>query len=152
AAQKSVKDLESQYTALAPKMDKFFEKATEDIEKGNAEARKIASQQPEKMDAALKALKELQKRLELMEDDYMQKLRTADAEKKQLRNEWAEAKERAAIGTPVAAAVAKAMADPHALMLDISSAKPLWDEPLGKVLRVDLREQQVYINIGSAKG
>jgi hypothetical protein len=152
AAQKSHKDLEGQYAQLAPKMDKFFEKANDDIEKANAEARKIAAQQPEKMDAALKALKELQKRYEDMEEEFRQKLTKAEAEKKSLRDQLVEAKEKAAIGTPVAAAQAKAMADPHALMLDISAAKPLWDEPLGKVLRVDLREQQVYINLGSAKG
>src|SRR4029077_12850614 len=40
----------------------------------------------------------------------------------------------------------------HALFLDISRGKPLWDNPLGKITRVDLQERQVYINVGSANG
>ena len=40
----------------------------------------------------------------------------------------------------------------HALLLDISRGRPLWDAPLGKIVRVDLAARQVYINLGSANG
>src|SRR5262249_9198191 len=42
--------------------------------------------------------------------------------------------------------------DPHALMLDVSKGKPLWDTPRGKVLRVDEKEHKVYLDRGSEHG
>src|SRR5207249_3224779 len=83
-----------------------------------------------------KAIKDVQKKFEDAEEDFRQKVTKMEAEKKQLQIEVAEWRGKAAAGTPALAAQAKAMADPHALMLDISSAKPLWDEPLGKIIRV----------------
>ncbi len=40
----------------------------------------------------------------------------------------------------------------HALLLDISQGRPLWDEPKGKILSVNTRDRTVVINIGSADG
>jgi hypothetical protein len=40
----------------------------------------------------------------------------------------------------------------HALLLDISSGKPLWDRPLGKIMRVDMAQRQVVVGLGSASG
>jgi hypothetical protein len=40
----------------------------------------------------------------------------------------------------------------HALMLDISRGIPLWDRPLGKIIRLDPANLQVFIDIGSLKG
>jgi hypothetical protein len=40
----------------------------------------------------------------------------------------------------------------HALMLDISAGLPLWDRPLGKIVRVDPSNLTVYIDIGSSRG
>jgi hypothetical protein len=40
----------------------------------------------------------------------------------------------------------------HALLLDISSGKPLWDRPQGKLIRVDMSQRQVVINLGSSSG
>jgi hypothetical protein len=42
--------------------------------------------------------------------------------------------------------------DPFPLMLDISTGAPLWDYPVGKVVRVDLQARQVAINLGSSHG
>lgn len=38
------------------------------------------------------------------------------------------------------------------LLLDISPGKPLWDQPVGKVVRVDLDLRQVTINLGEKHG
>ncbi len=38
------------------------------------------------------------------------------------------------------------------LLLDISTRKPLWDLPVGKIVRVDLDLRQVTINLGSVHG
>jgi hypothetical protein len=38
------------------------------------------------------------------------------------------------------------------LLLDISPGKPLWDQPVGKVIRVDLDLRQAVINVGEAHG
>ena len=40
----------------------------------------------------------------------------------------------------------------HALMLDLSRGLPLWDRPLGKILRVDPSTLTVFIDIGSLRG
>jgi hypothetical protein len=38
------------------------------------------------------------------------------------------------------------------LVLDISPGKPLWDQPVGRIIRVDLDSRQVTINLGTAQG
>ncbi|MBI2805958.1 MAG: hypothetical protein HYX68_13340 [Planctomycetes bacterium] len=38
------------------------------------------------------------------------------------------------------------------LLLDLSTGKPLWDAPVGKIVRVDLEIRQVTINLGKAHG
>jgi hypothetical protein len=40
----------------------------------------------------------------------------------------------------------------HALILDVSQGKPLWDQPRGKIIRVDPEARKVYINLGSNHG
>jgi len=51
------------------------------------------------------------------------------------------------------APVSKAMASEyHPLILDISKGKPLWDNPLGKITRVNLGERTVNINLGDKNG
>src|SRR5205085_10470293 len=50
------------------------------------------------------------------------------------------------------AAVAQTTREPHALLLDISAGKPLWDDPVGSITRVDTKAKEVTINVGSAKG
>lgn len=42
--------------------------------------------------------------------------------------------------------------EPHALLLDVSKGKTLWDQPKGKITRVDTAGQTVHIDIGSADG
>jgi hypothetical protein len=46
----------------------------------------------------------------------------------------------------------RALVEPHALVLDISKGKPLWDLPRGKVTKFDTVAQKVYINKGSQDG
>ena len=43
-------------------------------------------------------------------------------------------------------------ASPHALVLDISKGKPLWDAPRGKIIRVDEAGKKVFIDKGSRDG
>jgi hypothetical protein len=43
-------------------------------------------------------------------------------------------------------------AAPHALLLDVSKGKPLWDLPLGKITGVTPKDRQVMINLGSSHG
>ena len=42
--------------------------------------------------------------------------------------------------------------DNFPLLLDISPGKPLWDQPVGKITRVDLDLRQVVINVGLSHG
>ena len=41
---------------------------------------------------------------------------------------------------------------PHALMLDISRGKPLWDMPRAKIVRVDDKAQRVHLDKGAENG
>ena len=40
----------------------------------------------------------------------------------------------------------------HALMLDISRGSPLWDRPLGKIIRIDPSNLMVFIDVGTQRG
>jgi hypothetical protein len=42
--------------------------------------------------------------------------------------------------------------EPHALLLDVSMGRPLWDDPVGVITAVDAKAREVTINLGSAKG
>ena len=65
----------------------------------------------------------------------------------------AERAELTAVGPGGAAPiVGRPSGDVMPLMLDISTGKPLWDMPVGKIIRVDLDIRQVAINLGSAHG
>jgi hypothetical protein len=46
----------------------------------------------------------------------------------------------------------RALVDPHALMLDLSRGKTLWDTPRAKVVRIDESGKKVYIDKGSKDG
>jgi hypothetical protein len=46
----------------------------------------------------------------------------------------------------------RALMDPHALMLDVSRGKTLWDTPRGKIIRFDEGTKKVYIDKGSKDG
>jgi len=41
---------------------------------------------------------------------------------------------------------------PHALMLDVSKGKTLWDVPRGKIIRVDEKERRVFLDKGLKDG
>src|SRR5262249_42541517 len=44
------------------------------------------------------------------------------------------------------------LAQAHALLLDISKGKPLWDRARGKIVRIDEAERRVYIDKGARDG
>ena len=44
------------------------------------------------------------------------------------------------------------MGVPHALMLDVSRGRALWDNPVGKITRINAQDNEVYISVGSAQG
>lgn len=150
-AQKDLKDEIAKYEALAPKIDAYWKTALKNIDTAAKDAQKIALNQPDEMDKAIKALKTMQKEKEEMEESFRQAKAKLEAEKKLMREQLDKIKEELATTTPALAARA-AILDPHALLLDISTGKPLWDDPIAKITRVDLREQQVFIDIGSARG
>jgi hypothetical protein len=54
-------------------------------------------------------------------------------------------------GQPKGPSIVKGVV-PHALLLDISKGKPLWDRPRGEIIKIDEKERRVYINKGAADG
>lgn len=61
-------------------------------------------------------------------------------------------KDELAKGPGAAPPISSGRGELFPLMLDISPGKPLWDVPVGKVIRVDLDLRQVVINLGEAHG
>src|SRR5439155_10680214 len=46
----------------------------------------------------------------------------------------------------------RALVEPHALVLDLSKGKPLWDLPRAKITKVDIAAQRVLIDRGTKDG
>jgi hypothetical protein len=46
----------------------------------------------------------------------------------------------------------RTIGEPHALLLDISRGKPLWDVPRAKIIRVDDSGRKIFIDKGAADG
>ncbi len=85
-------------------------------------------------------------------EEYEKVVKLKDRQIKELVNEK-KANEGLAVGPGgVPAGPASSRGDLFPLLLDISPGKPLWDQPVGKVIRVDLDLRQVVINVGAVHG
>jgi len=135
------------------KFNKTLDKAQKDaldlIRQGNDEALKAARAKYKQMEDQLRLNDELTaKNKELLD--------TSSEQKEALELNIRVLKERLekALTTKEAPAVANpkpaegGAAETHALILDISKGKPLWDRPVGQIVRV-IEGKQVVINLGS---
>ncbi|HZZ77718.1 MAG TPA: hypothetical protein VFE62_04310 [Gemmataceae bacterium] len=144
---------------LTKERDKFYQEVRDRIAKDNANA---LAQVNAKSDAFKKISEnniELNEKIKDLGDQLSKKDEEHDKVIKgyvrQLKILEAERKENLANGVgpggaPVAGGGPKG--DLFPLLLDISPGKPLWDQPVGKVISVDLGLRQVTINLGSVHG
>jgi hypothetical protein len=151
-ADSDLKAANDKYQALQTKQEKYWTTALADIKKGNKEALAASTEKTKAMEEQFALnqklsgdIEEVKKQALEKEDDLKRKIRKLTEDTDKL------AKQSGDSGLPVNNARAGGE-QPHALLLDISQGKPLWDLPLGKITRVDLQGRQVYINLGSANG
>jgi hypothetical protein len=137
---------------LTAKQDEFFEKTSDRIAQDNAGQLKIVKEQSENFIKATAQNKELiaqleeeGKKLEEVKEDHDKALKKLNAKIKKLEDERRELAGGGVTPNPT-------RGDVFPLLLDITMGKPLWDQPVGKITRVDLDLRQVAINLGSAQG
>src|SRR5262249_14520561 len=137
---------------LTAKQDEFFEKTSDRIAQDNAGQLKIVKEQSENFIKATAQNKELiaqleeeGKKLEELKEDHDKALKKLNAKIKKLEDERRDLAGGGVTPNPT-------RGDVFPLLLDISMGKPLWDQPVGKITRVDLDLRQVAINLGSAQG
>jgi hypothetical protein len=147
-------DISKKYTK---NQDDFHQTASERIGKENAAALLAANTKFEAFQKVADNNRELTQELKA-KDEEIGKIRD-DNEKqvKQLTRRInvlvAEMKDIAAAGGGGAApANVGRGGEFFPLVLDISPGKPLWDQPIGKIMRVELDARQVVINLGTAHG
>ncbi len=149
-----LKALTAKFQDLQNKTEEKWATALSEIKKGNNESLKQAQDKTKEMANQFELNKKLNLEIEEVkkqrEQDIADMTRTVNTLKAQLLKSSADK-------TDVVAGLANTGAPSgqgqlHALLLDISRGRPLWDAPLGKIVRVDLQARQVYINLGSANG
>jgi len=135
---------------LKAKQDTNHQAIMTSITAGNAATLAAAQKKSDDFVKLTKDQKKLNEDIKAESDKNlaMQKLKLMGFEIKKLRDELAQGGK--AVGPGGAAVAAGGASFP--LILDISPGKPLWDQPVGKVTRVDLDLRQVVINLGSAHG
>ncbi len=158
ALQKQKLALESDLRSLDDKYKKNREEQFAEIKSGNAAALKAASTQSDLMTKQIEKNNELRKAMDEMAKKSVDEIRKRETIIADLKDQLF----RAGGGTGMAAdggakagkgpAKAEGGPQPHALLLDISKGKPLWDRARGKIIRVDEKQGRVTIDKGSADG
>jgi hypothetical protein len=124
-----------------------YEKNKTAIETGNAETLKAAQAKTAEFESLRTKFVEIQKELENKDKEFAKEKEKLIGEQKVLMAELNKTKKAALEASQSVIGVRK---EPHALFLDVSTGKALWDDPLGKITLVDNKARLVTINIGSA--
>ncbi len=117
------------------------------IADGNAETLAAAKAKTEEMTKAFKDVQEYRDKLTELNEKYGKDVGIRDARIKEQQ-----AKLDEGFGGDKGKAQPASTAEPHALALDISKGKPLWDAPRAKIIRIDERDRKVTIDKGSKDG
>jgi hypothetical protein len=144
--QKQLKDSQDLFKTLDEKQNAYFDATTANLDKSRKELTKIANTQSDEMKKQIQKNDELRQGI-VDEEGNRQKM---EAKYKGQLREYEEALEKK--DKDGAAGASRDTREPHALLLDISLGKPLWDDAVGSITRVDPRTKEVTLNIGSAKG
>ncbi len=132
--------------ALTKLIDKNYKKAIDDINQGNKDILAKVEEKTQEVQALLNARDKFRAERDGLEDDLKKKTELWGLEKERFEKTIVRLKDALTGGVAVAGRDAS---EPHALLLDVSRGKALWDNPLGKIVHVDLRDRLVTINIGS---
>lgn len=153
AAAKANKRMEDFITDIKKTRDAFQVAQADIINKESAAQLNAVKAQSQAFQDLSKQLQDLNKEMKDKQDEIGKLKDDMEEQRKQKDRVIARLEkdlvEKNAAG-PGGAAVARGGDFP--LLLDISPGKPLWDNPVGKITRVDLDTRQVAINVGSSHG
>ena len=152
-ALKSANDLLEAQTKRNDKIEALNKANYAKIEADNTANNKATLDAAKAKTAEFEALRqkfvEIQKDLENKDKEFAEKEKKYVGEKNVLVAELKKVKAAAAAASE---SVIRVRNEPHALFLDVSTGKALWDDPLGQITLVDNKARLVTINIGSAIG
>ncbi|HEX3314296.1 MAG TPA: hypothetical protein VHR72_05355, partial [Gemmataceae bacterium] len=148
-------EFKKNYDKIVAKYDADITKIQEDIAKGNDAALKAAQVTNDKFPALETVLKSERalKQKEFEKNDADQKDLKEQIGRLNIEN--AAVKKRLddrTLGLTSGGRGGTGDTMLHALMLDISRGLPLWDRPLGKIVRIDPSNLMVFIDLGSQRG
>lgn len=139
----------AQFAKLQTDQDAFWKKAIGKIEEGNTTLLAKRSEQTDEMTKSIKQVLALNKELA---DLNTEKAKDRARYEALLREKNAQIEELKATSKTEVTTITRSSSEPHALFLDISRGKALWDHPRGKITRAEMARREVTINIGSADG
>lgn len=148
--QAEIKDSSDRYGILQTKQEGYWKKVLADIRKGNADAIAAFEKQTEAMTRTLTDNQKLKNDMAALNEQIEIERRKLGNQNRELQAKL-KALQDELTASPVASAVSKVL-EPHALLLDVSRGKPLWERPLGKIVRVEPDGKTVAINMGSRQG
>jgi hypothetical protein len=135
---------------LRLKVEKYWTDVLALIKKGNAETLKESRKMSKTMQDQMALNEEQQKQLTGIDEKYKDQLANLSGKIKVLETQKKTLEEKVTNASSIF--VSRTGGDPHALVLDVSKGKTIWDQPRGKIARVDFESRQVIINIGSNAG
>ena len=146
AAEAENKAIDARLRSEIKKYDTELERIKTSIKKGNLDAMEARKEQNKAVTEAFKQNEDLRKEIEDRQTIATEELR----KRKDLAIKNLDEKLKQQIA--LAQNPNRALSEPHALMLDISRGKTLWDLPRGKITRLDDEAKRVYINKGAKDG
>lgn len=154
SVQKEYNDFKSRYEDLNSRFEKEIKALHASIEAGNKAAAAIAAMTNQKFPEIETQLVARTKDIEALANKHNDELGERDGRIARLGQEKVDLEKKLndrSLGTAFGPQGGGG-GDAHALMLDISRGMPLWDRPLGKIIRVDPTHLLVTIDIGSKAG
>lgn len=146
----SDKDLaDALFAKYQPEREKKYAELKADIKKGNDAALAANSARTKEMEDQFKRNEELDGQLRAMNAKLQEEDEKHKRDLKKLNDQIAAITNQKGNENEPQPKAGPGLI--HALLLDISKGYPLWDNPLGKITRVDLENRQVYIDLGSAQ-
>jgi hypothetical protein len=128
------------------------------IDAGNAAALKASTERTQAMTEQIAKNEEQRLQLDTLDKQYKAdkamwtaKFAAQEAELRKVGTSMPVQKEKEKEGK-VAKGQPVVITQAHALLLDISKGKPLWDRARGKIVRIDEAERRVYIDKGARDG
>jgi hypothetical protein len=135
---------------LQLKSEKYWTDVIALIKKGNKAALDKAKEMSKTMEKEIEINAEQQKELQGIHDKYKGDIEKLQGTIRVLQKKEQDLKERIKDSTSMF--VTRNTGEPHALVLDISKGKTMWDQPKGKIVRVDFGARQVIISLGGSDG